>query len=133
MLQSFDNRENECGYACGPLGHPQTKERSSIMAKTYADIQKEIESLQKAADALRDKEVAGVIQRIKDAIAIYDLTAQDLGFGRRPGPQPVHAAPRGKAGMYRDVSGKTWSGRGRRPGWVIAALAAGKTLDELRA
>jgi DNA-binding protein H-NS len=120
-----------------PVGTPQTKERSSIMAKTYADIQKEIESLQKAADALREKEVAGVIERIKSAIAIYDLTAQDLGFGRKPGAQPARqprpVAKRGKAGVYRDVSGKTWSGRGRRPGWVLAALAAGKTLDELRA
>ena len=106
------------------------------MAKTYADIQKEIESLQKAADTLRQKEVAGVIQRIKAAIATYELTAQDLGFGRKTGGRPAHTAPapkRGKAGVYRDASGKTWSGRGRRPGWIIAALAAGKTLDELRA
>jgi DNA-binding protein H-NS len=105
------------------------------MAKTYADIQKEIESLQKAADTLRQKEVAGVIERIKSAIAIYELTAQDLGFGRNTGPRAARsaAAPkRAKAGVFRDASGKVWSGRGRRPGWVIAALAAGKTLDELR-
>jgi DNA-binding protein H-NS len=27
---------------------------------------------------------------------------------------------------------ETWAGRGRKPAWVIAALEAGKTLDELR-
>lgn len=105
------------------------------MAKTFADIQKEIESLQKAADTLRQKEVAGVIERIKEAIALYELTAQDLGFGRKSGAQPARPGPtpkRGKAGVYKDANGKVWSGRGRRPGWVIAALAAGKTLDELR-
>ncbi|MBV0892891.1 H-NS histone family protein [Paracoccus sp. Z118] len=32
-----------------------------------------------------------------------------------------------------DNSDQTWSGRGRRPGWVKAALEAGRSLDELSA
>lgn len=28
--------------------------------------------------------------------------------------------------------GQTWSGRGRQPKWVAEALAAGKSLDQLR-
>jgi DNA-binding protein H-NS len=111
------------------------------MAKTYADIQKEIESLQKAAESLRQKEVAGVIERIKSAIKTYDLTARDLGFASRTGavaaPKKTRATKRGKTdsvARYRDAaSGKTWSGRGRRPGWVLEALKAGKSLDDLRA
>jgi len=112
------------------------------MAKTYADIQKEIESLQKAAESLRQKEVAGVIDRIKVAIATYQLTATDLGLGSRAAsaaPKLRKARKGGKsakasgAAMYRHESGKTWSGRGRRPGWINDALAAGKKLEELRA
>lgn len=34
---------------------------------------------------------------------------------------------------YRDAAGNTWTGRGKRPAWVEAALAGGKTLDELLA
>lgn len=30
---------------------------------------------------------------------------------------------------YRDAAGNTWTGRGKRPGWLSAALASGKTLD----
>lgn len=26
---------------------------------------------------------------------------------------------------------QTWTGRGRKPGWVIAAIEAGKTMDDL--
>jgi DNA-binding protein H-NS len=26
---------------------------------------------------------------------------------------------------------QTWTGRGRKPGWVIEALAAGKSLDSM--
>jgi len=32
---------------------------------------------------------------------------------------------------YTDGSGRTWSGRGRRPGWVNEALAQGKPLQSL--
>lgn len=112
------------------------------MAKTYADIQKEIAALQKAAEVVRQKEVAGVIERIKTAIASYGLSARDLGLGNAPaaakrGPKKARKA-RAKAKAvsvprYRDESGKTWSGRGRRPGWFIAALAAGKKAEDLRA
>lgn len=111
------------------------------MAKTYADIQKEIESLQKTAETLRQKEVAGVIERIKAAIATYQLSARDLGFGPRAaapaaaGAKPKRgrkAAARG-AVKYRHADGRTWSGRGRRPAWINEALAAGKSLDEFRA
>lgn len=112
------------------------------MAKTYADIQKEITALQKAAETLRQKEVAGVIDRIKVAIATYQLSAADLGLGGKGAGAPKAAKTRKrKAGakpasvaMYKDPdSGKTWSGRGRRPEWFIKALAAGKKAEDLRA
>lgn len=111
------------------------------MAKTYAEIQKEIESLQKTADTLRQKEVSGVIERIKAAIATYQLSAQDLGFGARaaaPAAPRAKNAKRGRkaaargAAQYRNVDGRTWSGRGRRPAWINEALAAGKSLDDFR-
>lgn len=108
------------------------------MAKTYADIQKEITALQKAAESLRQKEVAGVIDRIKVAIATYQLTARDLGLTGKPAAAPSKRRAR-KAGKpapvvrYRDDAGHTWSGRGRRPGWFTAALAAGKKAEDLRA
>ena len=38
------------------------------------------------------------------------------------------------AAKYRDAtSGKTWSGRGRKPGWFVNALAEGKSLESLAA
>lgn len=110
------------------------------MAKTYADIQKEIAALQKAAETLKQKEVAGVIDRIKAAIETYGLTAADLGLGgsaavktrRARKARPAKAKQAAKV-MYRDDAGHSWSGRGRRPGWFVAALAAGKKPEELKA
>ncbi len=108
------------------------------MAKTYADLQKRIEDLQKTAETLRQKEVAGVIDRIKVAIQTYQLTASDLGLAAKAAvapraPKAGKAAKPKRAAAYRDAEGRTWSGRGRRPAWLNAALAAGKTLDDLRA
>jgi DNA-binding protein H-NS len=35
---------------------------------------------------------------------------------------------------YKDAaSGKTWSGRGRKPGWFVNSLAEGKSLESLAA
>jgi DNA-binding protein H-NS len=105
------------------------------MTQTFAQIQKKIALLQRQADSLREKEVAGVIDRIKVAISHYGLTAQQLGFGvTGAGPkaasrkQQVAAA----AARYSDGAGANWSGRGPRPRWLREALAAGKSLDDFR-
>ena len=113
------------------------------MAKSYADIQKEIAALQKTAEVMKQKEVAGVIDRIKVAIETYGLTAADLGLaGKAAAPAKRAkrvkkvAAPRGKAAgvvRFRDEAGNSWSGRGRRPAWYLAAIAAGKTPQDLKA
>lgn len=98
------------------------------MAKTLAQIQKQIDALQKEADDIKSKEIPGVISRIKEAISHYGLTAADLGF-------KVAASKAGKpagksAAKYADGAGNTWSGRGPRPAWLRAALEQGKALTD---
>jgi DNA-binding protein H-NS len=115
-----------------------------MVKKTYQTIQAEIKKLQQEAQAIRDKEIAEVIVKIKSAIAVYGITAQDLGLaapaGRAAKPAKKTAAKSGpgkkkvKAGRpakFRDEAGNSWSGIGKRPTWFNAALAAGKKPDEL--
>ncbi|MDM0079056.1 H-NS family nucleoid-associated regulatory protein [Variovorax sp. J31P179] len=103
---------------------------------TYAQIQKKIALLQRQADSLRDKEVAGVIDRIKVAISHYGLTAQQLGFGGGSGASPKAARGSRKSSAtgtrYSDGAGRDWSGRGPRPRWLREALAAGRALEDFR-
>jgi DNA-binding protein H-NS len=114
------------------------------MAKTIAQINAQIEKLQKQADALKAKEAAGVIARIKVAIEHYGLTADDLGFsGRAPKTvKPVGTVVAKKTRKkavdkptgvirFRDEAGHTWTGKGKRPNWYLAAIAAGKTPESL--
>ena len=112
------------------------------MTKTYVQIQKQIETLQREADKLKRKEVDDVISKIKEAIDVYGLTSADLGFGTRGAARAATAtkkrgrpAAKGRAksaaaAKYRDEAGNTWGGRGPRPQWLRDALTAGKTLQD---
>ena len=106
------------------------------MAQTYKQIQKQIEQLQRQAEALRSNEVKGVVDRIKVAIAHYGLTTEQLGLGTNGTvAQPKKASnASGKSGVkFSDGNGNVWSGRGPRPYWLRDALAAGRSIDEFRA
>jgi DNA-binding protein H-NS len=118
---------------------------------TLAALNAQIAALQAQADALRKKEVAEVVAKIKDAIAHYGLTAADLGLatGARKnaklpaagGDKPASKQRKKKAGpkpsartvKFKDDNGNTWGGMGKRPAWFKAALASGKTPEELLA
>lgn len=111
-----------------------------IMTKSYAQIVKQIETLKLEADKIRKQEINGVIARIREAITFYNLTAADLGLSQRakPGPKAKPAAKRRKAKAakapavvkYRNDSGGTWGGIGKRPQWLRDAIASGKTLED---
>lgn len=111
------------------------------MSKSYAQLMKQIAKLQGEAESIRRKEAQGVIDRIKEAIDAYGLTAADLGLGvrkagaakvstpgrkrRKPGRPKAKAAPK-----FRDEAGNTWVGRGKRPDWLRNALASGRQLED---
>jgi DNA-binding protein H-NS len=105
------------------------------MTRTYAQVMKQIEGLQAQADKLRQKEIEGVVARIREAIEHYRLTAADLGLdggSKKAQPLRKRAAAKKSAAVpkYRDELGRTWGGRGKRPQWLRDALAAGKTLQD---
>jgi DNA-binding protein H-NS len=113
------------------------------MAKTLAQINRQIDKLQRQAEALKKQEVSGVISRIKSAIEHYGLTARDLGLSTGRGGASAGSAARKAMNRqavavrrpvpvkYRDEEGHTWTGRGKRPNWFKAALEAGKTPEDL--
>ncbi|TAM33686.1 MAG: H-NS histone family protein [Burkholderiaceae bacterium] len=114
------------------------------MAKTLAQLNAQIAELQKKVDAVKAKEAVGVIERIKEAIAHYGLTAADLGFSGRAAKSVETAgkvaarktrkkAAKKPAGVirYRDEVGNTWTGHGKRPRWFLMALESGTKLEDL--
>ena len=73
------------------------------MAKTLTQINRQIEKLQRQADALKQQEVTGVITRIKTAIDHYGLTASDLGLAGSRGGSKASSAAR-KAGASKGLA-----------------------------
>lgn len=123
------------------------------LGTTLEALNAQIAALQAQAEAIRKREVGDVVAKIKDAIAHYGLTAADLGLGKaapkaaraakaqttgKPGRKlgrktagAVSKPKTARAAKYTDGAGRTWSGVGKRPDWFKAALAAGKTAEEL--
>jgi DNA-binding protein H-NS len=122
------------------------------MARTYQQISIQIEKLQRQAKALQAIEANGVIDRIKEAIKHYGLTAAQLGFDgaatsatmaalattTTPAPrQATNGTGKSKSKskskpQFSDASGNEWGGRGPRPAWLREALKAGHDINEFR-
>jgi DNA-binding protein H-NS len=81
---------------------------------------------------LREAERAGVIDHMKQLSAVNGLTEADQGLKAGVAIRLSAAAVSKVAPKQRNVdTGETWSGWGLQPKWIKAALAAGKTLDQL--
>jgi DNA-binding protein H-NS len=89
----------------------------SLFMPSYKQLTAQLEKLHKEVAAAREKEVAQAIADIKEKIAEYEITAEELGFtsagnaaARKKTPLPArYANPK---------TGETWSGRGRAPAWL---------------
>jgi DNA-binding protein H-NS len=112
---------------------------------TYTALKTQIDKLQKEADEILKTERISVIERIKEAVVVYGLTAKELGLGkqlRKPqrkknrqaaglGP-PSKVLKKPKAAKFTDGKGNEWNGKGEQPEWVKAAVASGRALSEFR-
>lgn len=91
-----------------------------------------IAALRAQADAIRAGDRMKVIEELRAKISEYGITAADLKLKVGRGSGARAAAPSQPAPVkYRSETGETWSGgRGRKPRWVVEALAAGKSLSD---
>jgi DNA-binding protein H-NS len=104
---------------------------------TYRDVKAQINKLEKQAADLLKKEVAEFISKTRTQILEYGLTAADLGLTGKA-TKPSTKLKSLKTGVkrvgvpkYRDpASGKTWTGKGKAPGWINEGLARGQSKDD---
>ena len=95
---------------------------------TYLELLAQKAELDKQIELARKQELADAIAQIRGLMAQHGITMADLAA------KPVASASKGSkvAPKYRNAAtGETCTGRGRQPKWVEAALASGKTLDDL--
>lgn len=99
------------------------------MSDTVAQAKAALEKAQKLyADAIA-AERANALATTKAAIKQFNFTATELGLKVGKGAKTSRVTPK-----FANPAnpGETWSGRGRKPGWVATFLANGGDLEKTR-
>lgn len=95
----------------------------SLNKKQTRDLMRKLASHMKGID--KDK-VAGIKAKVNALLKAEGVTFAQV-YGRKRGGKTGKVAPK-----YRNPKGtETWSGRGKRPRWFLAALKSGKKEKDL--
>ena len=96
---------------------------------SYSELMAQAQTLMAQAEQARKDELASVIADIKAKMKQFGISVADLGSTsgtKKPGKSKSVSAPK-----YRGPNGELWAGGpGRKPEWVRAVLAAGKSVDD---
>lgn len=94
---------------------------------SYKDIIAQIEALKQQAEDIRQVELSSAIAEIKDKMAEFGITIEDLEGKKSLKPRKGQVV----AAKYRDSeTGAEWTGRGREPRWMAEAIANGKNRED---
>lgn len=97
---------------------------------TYSELMAQAQALMSQAEQARKSELASVIADIKAKMKQYGISVADLGGAS----SATKKAGKSKAAAkYRGPQGELWAGGpGRKPEWVRAVLASGKSIEDYR-
>jgi len=101
-----------------------------MVSRSLEEVEQQIKALQAEAEELRLAEgieqLRIVIRKYKVGLSHFKIA---LGADKKRKPvsrklSPTHRNPNNPA--------ETWTGRGRKPRWLVAALDAGNTVEQCR-
>jgi DNA-binding protein H-NS len=88
------------------------------MSQTYKELLQQREALEQAIASARKNEISNALAKVRELVAEYGLTSQDI-FPVRGAKSPTAKAVSKVAAKYRDpATGQTWTGRGKAPKWI---------------
>ncbi len=89
------------------------------MSQALKDLLQQREALEKAIAEARRNEVSAAVTKVREIVAEYSLTVQDVFPGRGGKSGAAKSGGAKVAAKYRDpVTGQTWTGRGKAPKWI---------------
>lgn len=90
----------------------------------------QIQSMERELAEVRANAIAEAIAEAQNLIDLFNLQPSDFSFAE-PAVKPRAAKIRGAvAAKYAGPNGKTWSGRGRTPTWIVEHEAQGGSRDD---
>ena len=88
------------------------------MTQSYKELLQQREVLERAIVEARQNEISSAVAKVRELVAEYGLTAQDIFPGRGVKTGAAKTASK-VAAKYRDpATGQTWTGRGKAPKWI---------------
>jgi len=87
------------------------------MTQSYKELLQQREALEQAIAAARQREILDAVTKVRELVAEFGLTANDIfpGRGAKAAGKPTSKV----AAKYRDqATGQTWTGRGKAPKWI---------------
>ncbi|MDQ7260850.1 H-NS histone family protein [Paracoccus sp. PS-1] len=95
-----------------------------LNALSLAELKQLRKDVEKAIEGFEARRKAEARAKAEEAAKQFGFSLADLvaAAASRPAAVPKYAHPENPE--------LTWSGRGRKPGWIAEALAAGKTLED---
>ena len=91
-------------------------------------IHQQIADLTKKAKELALKKKEPIIEDMKSKIKLYGITAKDLGFTKSTKEKTAKTST--VAVKYKQGD-NTWTGRGKKPKFIVNHLATGAKLEDL--
>ena len=91
------------------------------------DLKKLQKNVAKEIDSFKDRKRQEALAAAQEAVGALGFKLEDLMRGSKKMPKgkslPKYAHP--------ENSAQTWTGKGRRPAWVVAHVEAGGSLEDL--
>jgi DNA-binding protein H-NS len=97
---------------------------------SLSDLLAQRAALEKQIAETQREQRSDAIAKVKALMAEYGLTLADIGSKAPASPLPKKPAGKVAAKYHNPATGDTWSGRGLKPKWLTAALAAGRSLSD---
>jgi DNA-binding protein H-NS len=101
---------------------------------TSKELQAQVVALQKQIAETRRQEIATAVEQVRALIREHGLSVDDIGkrVFAKGGAAGQAAGKTVNPPKYQDPkSGATWTGVGRAPSWLAAAVKAGREADFL--
>lgn len=101
-----------------------------MVSRSLEEIERQIKALQAEAEELK---LAEGVEQLRLIVKTYGVGLQHFKIALGSSRKRKHASKK-LPPTYRNPNNdaETWTGRGRKPRWLVAALNEGKTVEQCR-
>jgi DNA-binding protein H-NS len=122
------------------LAQLSVNELSNLRKRLERDLKSRVTQERRVAQKEQEEKRRAAIKQIHELAGTYSLSLEEVmarrGRGQRSDDEGEGEIVGPKSSpKYRNPFNmeQTWTGRGRKPGWIVSLLQQGRTLEELAA